>query len=561
MTEEKAAEDETIEGIVEQPGGPEDQDRPSGDDGGAGEDDLDPAEERDPYKRRVAVILAVLGVVGAWIGILHTDSGNHESTFARETTRTAVGSLRANVNQSTVAGLGTDLDAEQAAIGVAAQFQTGVPGAEVDAAAAQDLAEETELSSTAAAGIDQADRAELERDLTVEAHRMDLRREALAETRVTYNNRTSQYETVLTTLAVALFLVGFTLVLSRRVRPPVLVPGLLLAVYVAGWALWIHQRDIPTTSDAAIDVAAEAAMQADFGDFEASVTGFTDAIDLDDDFVAAYTGRSIAGFLVVNPDFLDTLAVVETKGPEVDRARDDVERAIDLGESDDFGSLVVSGIYRFYDGNYDGAVDRFLAAVDLNGQAPEAFLLLTAAELARGDTVAADAALEEAVGLLDLQEASASTREFSADLFTLLEQVQAAVPERAEDVDAGRGRLAVGEGSLVFDDELSGEAPDGVEFELADSDFSEGVLSADFTYTGLPEGSAVSLYVYEQPRDGVPFAQASDLARFLTIGGSGGFGGEAEVVRACEPVAFRYDFYVDGGFVTSIEGPGGEATC
>ena len=60
-------------------------------------------EESDPYKRRVAVVLAPLGALGAWIGVLHMDSANQESYFARQTTRTAVGSLTANLNKE-VAG-------------------------------------------------------------------------------------------------------------------------------------------------------------------------------------------------------------------------------------------------------------------------------------------------------------------------------------------------------------------------------------------------------------------------------------------------------------------------
>jgi tetratricopeptide (TPR) repeat protein len=527
--------------------------------------ELDSAEERDPFKRRVAIVLALLGVLGAWVGILHNDSGNNESKFARETTRTAVGSLRANVNQSTVEGLGIDLDAEQEALGVAAEFETGVAGEGVDGSAAESEAEQGAESSAAqteaAAGIDPDEREELERELTIEAQRLDLKRQALAETRVTYNNRTSQYETVLTTLAVALFLVGFTLVLGRRTRPPVLIPGLLLAAYVGGWALWIHQREVPTTPPAAIDAAAQAGMHADFGEFDQAVDLYTEAIDEDVDFVPAYTGRSIASFLAVNPDFTRTLAVVDTEGPEAQLALADVEEAIRLGEEGDFGSLVVSGIYRFYDEDYEGAVERLEAAVDVNDRAPEAFLLLTAAELAQGDPVAADEALERGVELLDLDEPGAANRQFAADLLTLLEQVEAAVPESASEVEAIRGRLVAGEARLVFGEEVSGEAPAGVEFSLDRSEFADGELDTELSYTGLPDGSLVSLYVYEQPAEGVAFAQSAELARFVTLEGSGSISGTVEIERACRPVAFRYDLYVDGGLVASFDAPGGEPTC
>jgi tetratricopeptide (TPR) repeat protein len=524
---------------------------------GADADSGNDVEEADPYKRRVAIVLALLGVLGAWIGILHNDSGNNESTFARETTRTAVGALRANVNQSTLEGLGKDLDAEQEALGVATVFQPGQSGAATDAAAAQSGA----LSSEAASGLDPADREALERELTTEAERLDLKRQALAETRVTYNNRTSQYETVLTTLAVALFLVGFTLVLHRRVRPPVLVPGLLLAAYVAGWALWIHQRDIPTTPPEAIDAAAQAAMHEQFAEYDRAEASYTQAIDADGDFAPAYTGRSVVSFLGANPDFFRTLAVIDPDGEAADQALADAEEAIRLSQNDDFGSLLVSGLYRFYAGDYDGAVERIDAAVAVNDQAPEAFLVLTAAELARGEIAAADQALERAVGLLDLEAASERNRQFAADLFSLLEQVEAAVPGSGPDVAVLREGLAAGEAGLVFGEEVSGEAPAGAEFALDRVELADGQLSTTVSYAGLPPGSLVSLYIYEQPVDGVPFAQSAELGRFVPLEGSGSVSGTVEIERACSPVALRYDFYVNGAPVTSLDAPGGEPTC
>ncbi|OWY61027.1 hypothetical protein B7486_66010, partial [cyanobacterium TDX16] len=48
------------------------------------------ADEPEPYQRRVAVVLALLAVIGAWIGIMHSDAATNESFYARETTRTAV---------------------------------------------------------------------------------------------------------------------------------------------------------------------------------------------------------------------------------------------------------------------------------------------------------------------------------------------------------------------------------------------------------------------------------------------------------------------------------------
>ena len=465
-----------------------------------------------------------------------------------------MGSLRANVNQSTVAGLGIDLDAEQATLGIAAAFQADETEAGV-------VADVEETLAAAQAGIDAQDRGQLERELTTEAESKDLSRTALAETRVTYNNRTSQYETVLTTLAVALFLVGFTLVLSRRIRPPILLPGLLLAAYVAGWAVWIHQRPIPTTDAEAIELTAEAATHQAFGEFQQAADRYTEAIGVDDNFRSAYTGRSTAAFLAANPDFTRTLAVVDADGALAEQAMSDAEKAIELGQGKDFGAVVVSGIYRLYAEDYDGAVERLTEATELNGRAPEAFLLLTAAELARGDSDAAGRALEDGVALLDLNEASESTRDFAAILFSLLEQVEAAVPERAEEIEEVRTNLAAGESGLVFGEEMSGAEVPGASFSLGEVTYVDGELTSNFEYEGLPAGTPVTVYIYEQPAEGAAFVQAAELARFAPLEGSGSTSGTVDLERACQPVAFRYDVYVNGTPAASLDAPGTQPTC
>lgn len=530
-------------------------------------DERDELSESDPYKRRVAVVLAVLGLLGAWIGVLRVDSGNRESYYARETTRAAAESMSANISKGSLDGLETDLDAEADALEGDAGFDpVGLPSdvGEVD----RDLA-----SGDAAAGLDAGRRDELRRRLTLRAERDRLRRKALAETRVGYNNRTSQYETVLTTLGVALFLVGFTLVLNRRTRPPVLVPGLILAVYVAGWALWIHAKDIPSTPTAAIDAAAVGATHAAFGEHDKATAAFDRAIAADPDFVAAYNGRSVASFLFTNPDFLETLAVIDANTPEADQAQADAETAVSLSNEQDFTSLFLSGLYRFYDDDFDGSARRMRQALEVNDRAPEAYLSLAAAELARGNTDEAVDQLAAGVKLLGPAEDSAEARQLAADLFTLLEQVDLAVPQHSDGTDEVRALLAAGEARLVFGD-LAEPKPEGGSFTLESSNFDQdaagqgapdgddrSTLSIELGYAELPPDSAVSLYVFEQPAHGAAFVQRAELAQFSTVGGSGTLSGSASLQPRCTPVAFRYDVYVNGAPVTSFDAPGGTATC
>lgn len=519
-------------------------------------------EERDAFKRRVAVVLALLAVLGGWIGILRVDAATSESYYARETTRVAVQSLRANVNQSTVEGLELDLDAEQQSLALAGPFRgdgTGFSSLGTDPQTPVEVdADLDEASST----IDDQQREELARAQSFEAERLDLRREALAETRVTYNNRASQYETVLTTLGVALFLVGFTLVLGRKTRPPIFVPGVLLAAYVVGWALWIHQRDIPKTSEVAIEEAAAGASHLAFGEPEEALDRYDRAVELDDDFVAAWGGRSYAAWQAANPDFVRTLAVVSTEGELADQARADANTAVELGDGTDFQALVLSGAYRFYDGDFAEALDRFEAAIEVNGQAPEAFALTAASQLALGDLEAASDSLAEMSDLLDTSEASSQTRQVAADLFSFLEVVERAVPDQAEAVERVRDELAAAEARLTFDDpDLAPQVPDGATVTVDELSLDGDQLTLVLDHADLPEGTEVSAYLYEQPAEGADLVQAAELARFAVVEGSGTVAGSTTIDRACTPVAFRLDVYLDGAYHDSFDAEGGQPTC
>lgn len=486
-------------------------------------------DERDPFKRRVAVVLAVLGVLGAWIGVLRMDSANQEAFYARQTTRTAVGAMAANLDQETLQGLAIDIDAEDASLNLSDSF-------------------------------DPARREQMARSVTLRSQREALQRKALAETRVGYNNRTSQFETVLTTLAVALFLVGFTLVLNRRTRPPVLVPGLILAAYVAGWALWIHAKEIPTTPPDAIDAAAEAGTNLVFGEFKAAADGYTLAIEADADFLPAYNGRAVSAFLVSNPSFADNLAIVDTTTPEAELAAQDAETAVQLGEGTNFNALLLSGVFRFHDGDYDGAASRMRQAIEVNADAPEAYLNLAAAELAQGDQAAALTELAAGVALLDPAADSSEARQLAADLFTLLEQVEAAEPNRADDVDEVRTLLVAGETQLALGPLDSTTLGDST-VSLGSSSYDDGTLSFTVAYEGLPNDSHVAVYAFEQPTADAAYAQRAELARFDTVAGTGSLVSEATFEPACTPVAFRYDVYINGNLARSFDAKGGTATC
>ena len=66
----------------------------------------------DPLKPTIAVTLAVVVVIAGMLAVLQTQAGANESTTARETTRTAVRAMSANVATSTLLGVRSAVQAE-----------------------------------------------------------------------------------------------------------------------------------------------------------------------------------------------------------------------------------------------------------------------------------------------------------------------------------------------------------------------------------------------------------------------------------------------------------------
>ena len=267
------------------------------------------------------------------------------------------------------------------------------------------------------------------RTLAFEAERLKLKQSALAETRVTWNDRSTQFTTAIAMLAVALFLVGFAVVLGGPRRTVFYVLGVGFATLTLAWAGYIYNLPIPETSDAAIAATARGIVESGEGHPGAAVTAFTKAVTADGDYVAPYTERAVARVLEANPDFRTTGAVTGG-GSGLAGAIADSQRAIELGGTRDFRTYAVLCLLRLYTGDYDAAVAAADAAIAINGAVPDVRLARSAAEVGRGDAAAAHASLDGAVRLLRGSDPSERTRGLSAEYLTYLEQVAAASPAR-----------------------------------------------------------------------------------------------------------------------------------
>jgi tetratricopeptide (TPR) repeat protein len=511
---------------------------------------------RGPLGRWIGVSLAAIAVVGAGIGILQTDASVNESNTARETTRTAVGALRASVIEGAGQLLEEDIDAESGALLREQAFVARQAG---------DLAEPLtfdELRSIIPEGGDlpSARTREALRELSFDSERLALRQAALAETRVTWNDRSTQYTTAIAVLAVALFLVGFSLVLGGRRRVVFYALGVGVALVTIGVTTYIVLLPIPETPDEAVAATARGSVATDQDKQDRAVGLFDEAIEIDDDYAEPYSRRAIARVLADNPDLRETGALTGDTAT-LEEAAADARRGFELSGDRDLLALAFGAIIGVYAGEYETSVRAATEAIAINGQIPDFFFAKSAAEVGLGDEDAAADSLDGALDLLSGSDPSERTRGLVAEYLTYLEQVVDRTPERAELVSRIEERIIGIETAFNLDREVAGQTPDRGSVEVEGLRYDDGRFRLRTQWDDLPPGTALTLIGFERPAPDRGWVQPRELALFRTVGGSGEDAGGVPIERACTPVELRVDVYLDGAYSESFTGPGGEATC
>lgn len=509
--------------------------------------------------RWIAVTLAAIALLGAGIGILQTYASVNEANTARETTRTAVGALRAGVVDGQARALETDILAEQGAF--ARQQAFFVRQAQAQGASAPPLDLE-QLESLVGPGGDlpSARTEQAVRRLAFEAERRALQQSALAETRVTYNDRSTQYTTTITVLAVALFLVGFSSVLRGRRQLAFYIMGVVVALGTLGWAVYINSLPVPKTAAEAIEATARGTVEGEEGRLEAALAALDDAIEIDDDYAAPYSVRALVRARGANPDIGTTGAVTSGIEPLLDAVAD-ARRALELGGDRDFLAFGLLATLAFYAEDYDASIAAADDASAINGSIPDILLLKSAAQLGVGDVDGSRETLDEALALLSGSDPTERTRGIVAQYVTYLEAIAAAQPERADIVAESEAGLIRRETAFNLDQEVSGEAPQTGSVAVEGLRFEDGRLRLRLEWSDLPPDTAFTAIGFERPQPDGPWVQPTDVATFRNLTGDGRDVVNEPLERACTPTEVRVDVYLNGELAESATGPGERPTC
>ncbi len=239
----------------------------------------------------------------------------------------------------------------------------------------------------------------------------------------------------------------------------------------------------------------------------------------------------------------------------------DAERALELGGPRDLLGESLVALVAFYRGDYEQAVSGADAAIEINPDVPDVWLLKSAAELAIGDSSGADASLTKALRLLDGSDPSQRTRFLAASYLSYLGSVAHNRPALAPQAQRLADRVVATETAFTLGRKLPGAVPTTGRVQIDDLRFANGRLGLVIRWQGLPEATALGAVAYERPLAHGAWTQPADLALFATIGGNGMRRISVPLSRVCEPTAVRADIYLDGAPALTTIGPGVPATC
>ena len=324
-------------------------------------------EARNPFARRIAVIIAIATLLAAIVGFLQNQASSENGAASLRAQQYAIEATQALVLAQERARVAVDtwsisLEQRVRAANVGQQI-TYAPEAEVARLKATQaywltLAQRTEeLSGIDRASPDGPDQdpafpARLLASGTRDAIRLEALQDAANELGEGWSGQATTYTAILAVLAVALYLLGFSLTID--VRPAKLLfagVGVLLVVLAGGWTGGQLALAPVAASDGAADAYADGAVALktayDQPGYQAVVDAMTRAIELRPTFARAYLGRATAEFMAGSPQ---TGGFVSIATDEALRAStSDLEKAAALG-LDDTTLLSELGFQRYLQG-------------------------------------------------------------------------------------------------------------------------------------------------------------------------------------------------------------------
>ncbi len=367
----------------------------------------------------------------------------------------------------------------------------------------------------------------------------------------------------MTTLAVAIFLIGFTMVVGRRLRPPFAAPGLALAVFCFGWAVHIYLKPIPDVAPAALDQAAVGQAALDDGRADDAVVAYGAAVEADPDYPTARAGLGLATLVAANPDLLNTFALTDTDPDVLATADDELTAALDAGADDSPTTVASAALVAFAATDWSRAGELLEDAIELNERTPGA---------------AARPLRSRGRCRRPRRSPSSGWTGVRARCSTWRGPTRPGVSRRStcRRWSGWRCRSRTGPSSLRSSatrpwrgssrpapsrarTDAPAADPEGASISIVTASYANGATEIQLSTSGVEEGAQVAVVGYERPAPGAAWVQPAEL--FYVGPDVRGDGVSVDGDRSCVAVEYRFDLYVGGEYASSATAPGAAPSC
>lgn len=496
-------------------------------------DDVD--ERATPFKRMIALLVVTITLFGSVVAYLQTVDSNKEDRAAREAQRFSVTGLGAQVDASAAFQRAysvytqAELLDRQRVIAAGRQRQSG--GSErselyaLDAQRAAAVKAALEATSPLVGDSEFSDENDpafpnrFTAEVNVGPDEAGLRQQAQAELANDHGSKADTFVAILTTLAVALFLLGLSLTVEGRSRRLLVIPGVGIAIVCVLWTIVTVARDVPRTPERAIRAVAEGNKLVAQGDPEGAIEAFTRAIEERGDYAVAFGLRAEAEFLAGSAQTATDRFVSITDPENLARAIDDSEKAIELGAGDDVQTVGGLGFYHFLAGDFAAAARLTDDALDLNERLPVLWFNAGVIEVARGDEDTAEEYYDVGLELL----ADEPDQFVRAGVLSGARVDLGIAREVADDVDDLAAAMEAKLVAAEVEQRLPDAGPPATGASMEDAVIEQNGIFLNFSATaeGLEEGDPVAAIWYFRQNDDQPFNQPANMNQFLAFSDDG----------------------------------------
>ena len=366
-----------------------------------------------------------------------------------------------------------------------------------------------------------------------------------------WGDKANLYLGVITSLAVALTLLGLSLTVGVNVRRFLVWPAALIVTGGLAGFLIVLITPTPHTSEAAIAAVVEGDRLSADRDYDGVLAAYNRAVDLDPSYTTAYQRRGTARLVADSPEQGNFFIISTTSKDARQAGVADLNQALDLG-GEDYPTLVNQGANYFHLADYTRSEELSRRAIALNPTLPLPWLNLGLALVGQGREKDAADIYQHAIGLIEQRPYPQERLELYAGARGPLEKLLGLRSDLKAPVRRLQGELVQAQGKALLP---KARSANGVRVSAMTATASGSTLRITFDYSNLPSNSRLAWIVYYRPpgrdRDWI---QRSGLSLFdqTQLAPSGSAVIEPPDKSCLTAGEYRIDLYADTQRLASV---------